>query len=390
LVPLELVWANFHGLFAVGLGVCGIYFVAELVRPFAPGGGPVRPARLGRLALVGVLAGAACLVNPNGVDLPLYALTQLGMIGTDRHPGLASVEIQSLVSAWRLLSPIVLAAFAALAAASALAMLGNRHRLRASDALLWLVFLGLAVAGHRNMALFAVAAAPILVRNAAEWLDRRAAAPRLRMAAAVGVAALLCAVAVDARFGRFFERLGMPRAPGFGIVEVMLPIRAVDWIEAHRPPGPIAHHMSDGGYLIWRLFPDYPVMIDGRLEVYGGERNLALRIPGPDRFRELDRIYHFGTVIVRFNEYRQGNLLGALWEDPAWKLVFTDDVAAVFVRADAAGSFPAVSPGAPELFEPLGGERESVRTFRLQARVRFYRAVGRPDLAERALREAER
>ncbi len=45
--------------------------------------------------------------------------------------------------------------------------------------------------------------------------------------------------------------------------------------------------MADGGYLIWRLWPDYRVMTDGRLEVFGAEKFVALQPSVPERFRAL-------------------------------------------------------------------------------------------------------
>jgi len=388
IVPIQLVWANFHGLFAVGLAVCGIFFAAELLRPFSPSGGPLRAARVRRLAAVTALSSLTCLINPQAVELPLYALKQLGMIGADRHPGLASFEISSLISAWPTYNTLYRAAILALAFASFAAIIANWRRTRLADALLWLTFLVLAVAAQRNTALFAVVATPILIRNTAECLHRAQPRPRLQMLAAVLVSALMLGMAVDAQRGHFFARLGVaPREPGFGVVEVMLPVGSVDWIESKSPPGPIAHHMADGGYLIWRLYPTYRVMIDGRLEVFGGEKNMRLRITNADVFRELDRTYHFGTAIVHLNDFYQGDLLEALYANPGWKLVSVDDAAAVFVRTESAAPYPEVDVSKANLFPPLPAAHTSVRAYRIDARVRFYTAVGRRDLAQRVLRE---
>jgi hypothetical protein len=63
-------------------------------------------------------------------------------------------------------------------------------------------------------------------------------------------------------------------------MEIYVTKGAVDWIESEQPPGPIAHHMWYGGYLNWRLYPDYEVMVDGRLEIYGSELFQSLRITG--------------------------------------------------------------------------------------------------------------
>lgn len=44
---------------------------------------------------------------------------------------------------------------------------------------------------------------------------------------------------------------------------------AVDWIIQHHPAGNIFNSYGWGGYLIWRLYPEYHVYIDGRADVYG-------------------------------------------------------------------------------------------------------------------------
>ena len=60
------------------------------------------------------------------------------------------------------------------------------------------------------------------------------------------------------------------------------------WIREQRPPGPIFHHMNDGGFVLWQLGPDYEVMVDGRLEVYGAERLGRLTATDPASFADLD------------------------------------------------------------------------------------------------------
>ena len=49
------------------------------------------------------------------------------------------------------------------------------------------------------------------------------------------------------------------------------PSRAVDFLAQHHLPGPIFNHYDWGGYLIWRLHPEYPVFVDGRADLYGDQ-----------------------------------------------------------------------------------------------------------------------
>ncbi len=62
--------------------------------------------------------------------------------------------------------------------------------------------------------------------------------------------------------GRAVAKQPLTEAQGF-------PAAAVDFMLAQRPPQPIYNEYVWGGYLIWRICPDYRVYIDGRADVYG-------------------------------------------------------------------------------------------------------------------------
>jgi hypothetical protein len=103
--------------------------------------------------------------------------------------------------------------------------------------------------------------------------------------------------------------------------------------------------MVYGGFLIWRLYPDYRVMFDGRLEIFGPERFRELQIDSTERFEALDAKYRFGVVVQRYGPGGGIELLAHWIADPEWRLVAVDDAAALFpgrrLRNDlgAPGSF---------------------------------------------------
>ncbi len=82
------------------------------------------------------------------------------------------------------------------------------------------------------------------------------------------------------------------------------------------------------------------------------------------------------------------DLLRALYRDPGWRLAFSDDVAAVFVRRRTVKAEPDLDVDAPDLFPPLGQERGYGDFVRRMGRVRFYSAVGRPRRAQAELEAA--
>jgi tetratricopeptide (TPR) repeat protein len=396
-VPIQLLWVNVHGLFAVGLAVCAIYLAAELLRPLVSPGAGLRPARLRRLAAVSALAAGSSLLNPNGLDGALYPLAQLGMIGPASQRGafgsLIAELIPPLAPDGALPSP-QLALFGLLAALSLGAMALHWRRLHAADPLLWVAFGYLALGAQRNVALFAGVGAVLLVRNLNAWLDAHAeeaqprAPRRLARLAAPALCAALLLLAADAASGRFFERLGSLRLPGLRPMATLYPEGAVDWIARHRPPGPIHHHMADGGYILWRLFPDYRPMVDGRLEIFGEERFLELDAADPESFRALDARYRFGSVLLHYSLVASDELLYWLYFNSNWKLTFVDDTAALFVRVPERGVFPyaELDLDSPQLFPPLGAPGAEDRLRRL-ARTHFLSALHRYEAALALWRE---
>jgi tetratricopeptide (TPR) repeat protein len=385
-VPLQVVWVNVHGLFAVGLALCGIYLAAEAVRPLVQPGERLRWDRLRRLALLTLLGGLASLVNPNGLEGALYPVQQLGMIGPVDERGLFGSVIAEL------LPPIdpagrtqlgLMVLVGVLAALSFAAMALNWRRLHGAHPLLWVAFAWLGLSARRNLALAAIVFAPILVLNANDLLDRRPLPARARGALAAVVGAALVLLTVDVATGRFWDRIGSLREPGLGVSEIFYPEGAVEWIARERPPGPIAHHMADGGYLLWHLYPDYPVMTDGRLEVFGPERFAELTISSPEHFRTLDEEYHFGIVLIHYSLIPQDRLLRWLRLNTNWRLVFLDETAAVFVRLPPSGllHLREVDVDAPDLFPQLGEERGVRDRSRRIARTSFYYAMRRYEAA---------
>ena len=158
-----------------------------------------------------------------------------------------------------------------------------------------------------------------------------------------------------------------------------------------RPPGPIAHHMQEGGYLIWKLYPEYRVMTDGRLEVFGPERFRELMTDNVDRFKDLDAKYHFGVVLVRYRAPGWKDLLTFLQGDRHWNLTFIDDVAALFVRVRPGEdlSYTEIDLDAPDLFASVEDLVDARATRRLTLRAAALSSLGRDDLARDTWRNSK-
>jgi hypothetical protein len=356
-LPLQLLWVNSHGLYALGIALCGIYTVGAAVQRWRGTAGTRDVARLGLLTGLVVLASFA---SPHPVSGALYPLMQLGMIsppGVTDGPRFAIGELTPFWFSATTFGAAVPTLVLALLCGAALAASWRHDEERVQHGLVFVAFGGLFVLANRNAAVFAVVAGPLLVRGAQDWLDRNPPSPRQARAGAALVGLALLIAAGDLATGRFYERVHGYHEPGLGYIDLFVAEEAVDWIERERPPGPIAHSMVLGGYLSWRLFPDYRPMIDGRLEVYGPRTLQRLVLRDVAAFRRLDAEFHFGSVVLTAVFDSQA-LIAWLHARPEWRLVRVDTPAVLFVRVGADGSpeWPEVDVRAPDLLSsPLPG-----------------------------------
>ena len=231
IIPLQLLWVNVHGFFALGIAICGMYFIGELGRSPAGFGGAVRRGRLRRLGAATALATLVCVANPNGIEGVLYPLQQLEMVSLTEGRGFFGLNNPELHPAIEALAPLPLALFLGFVALCVLSWILNCKELRVRNALVLVAFIYLAFGAVRNIPLLAIAATPILVRNCNAYLDARAFSTRLPLLAGIVVCLLLALLVADTVGGRFYARVSIFRMPGFGIEKDFIPAGAVDWIE---------------------------------------------------------------------------------------------------------------------------------------------------------------
>jgi hypothetical protein len=244
--------------------------------------------------------------------------------------------------------------------------------------LLAAVFTVLALAGNRFVATYALVAAPYVGRGFAEWIEslRFAVPPPWPRAALVSLACVAaCAWDWTHNVGPLGYGFDMSRAP----------VHACDWIEAHGVRGRGFNRFSFGGYMLWRFWPDrtrLPFMDIHPEDSTPHLRDLyhrATTVPGgwDDLVRELQPDY----ALMSRRDSDRPNVLDAIDADPAWALVFVDDVAALYLRREGALRNLASARG----YETLGGsQRGTAARLERAAGDAEYRGHMRTELARQA------
>jgi hypothetical protein len=324
--PLVMaVWANLHGGWVIGFAWLGIALVSELVMWAWDRPNPAHKAHVRFLAIITVASVLAVLATPHGLNLYLYPFQTQG-----------SVAQQKLIVEW--FSPdfhqIYLRPFEAMVFIVIAGFALRRPSLY--QFLLVVASLGLALQSVRHIALFVAAATPVMIATYSDYWKELAAGrgwkfqlpPRPVFAVITAVTLVLvllvAAVKIDSDISPSVQAK---------LDESSYPIAAADWLASHPEVGTHMYNQYGwGGYLANRFYPDpnREVFIFGEAELMGdpllNEYNDVQNLR-PDWAAILDK-YHVDYIVFNTGEA----LSNVLATQPAWKMVYQDKVATIFVR----------------------------------------------------------
>ncbi len=339
-----LLWANSHASYVVGLLLLAIWLLDEAwnamrTRLVERNRGAAQ--RLGPPALALATAALACLINPRGPGIVAYLQSLAG-----------NPVIRNLVTEW---APPSLrtssgALFLAglLLAATLLAISPRRPDL--FQILSFLVFAILGFQGVRFAAWFGMVMAPVVAGHLAGVVARAGkeaipsegapggeAASGSRRSPGRGyptlnwiLAGILLAGAVLST--PWLKNL-LPLPPiRAGLVSAETPVEATRVLLRERPAGHLFHELGFGSYLIWAA-PEYPVFVDGRIELYPPEvwrDYLEISAAGAGWEQRLEA---YGVNTLMLSPAEQGTLMEAAARSPDWRLIHQDPAAALFERA---------------------------------------------------------
>jgi hypothetical protein len=149
----------------------------------------------------------------------------------------------------------------------------------------------------------------------------------------------------------------------------LYPGGAVAWLRRDQSRRVFAHY-DWGGYLLWKLYPNQRLFVDGRADLYGDDllRQFKIAIQLQNGWRDVLDGWKVDTVLVPPN----GALAQALLIDPGWRAVFSDAKSAIFERQSASTRvFRATTASLGRRFRPVGKKSEKISP-RLVANLRNY------------------
>jgi hypothetical protein len=325
IIPLPLitlVWVNLHAGYFLGLVIIAIYIAGDLIELLKSEvqktenmEAPTLKSILILCAVLGVSI-LATLANPNGLHILLYPFQTLTSQAMQQFiqewfsPDFHQLEWQPL--AWFILAFI------------GAGMLGKKP-ISPTRILLTLFFGYAALLSMRHVPLFAIVAIPILSEQIGTLVriqpEVKTPSQLLRWIAPLMLVCMMLVIGL--RFMQIVQ--GQPKSEAD-----TFPKAAVDWIAENRPEGNLFNSYGWGGYIIWRLYPQYPVYIDGRADIYGDKFIFAymdVYRARPGWEQALD------TQAVRLVLLEpESGLASALRLSYDWEIVYEDQVSVVFAR----------------------------------------------------------
>lgn len=318
LLPLlMLLWVNLHSGYALGIVIVGVYAFDEIIAGFKVQGSKFL------LLFVFVLCIIAVLFNPNGATMYIYPFetltspTMQAYIQEWFSPDFHLIEFQPF--AWLLLATL-----------AALAVSGKRTSL--VQTILLVGFGYAALRSARHIPLYAIIAAPIVAEHAWHIIESRGWVNVLNTNRQMTrVATIINWVLLTLIVLAGIARIAIVISNQEATERAKFPAAAVDFIQAQQIEGGIYNTYAWGGYLIWRMYPQARVFIDGRADVYGDAfiENVYLKAyrGGVGWHEPLGR-YNVRVVLIEPN----APLAMQLVRDSAWKQVYADQQAVVYVR----------------------------------------------------------
>jgi hypothetical protein len=326
--PMMLMWVNLHGGFILGLILLGIYLVGNLANHYYAstneGARWLKKSRSLALIITGCLL--VTLVNPYGYETLLFPIR----VVQDKF---LMDHIAEYLSPNFHFSSVMPFEIILLTTIGVFAISGGR--LDVIELTLMLLFGHMALFSSRHIPLFAVIAGPIVLKQAQISFDHMEGA---------FISNLKRRIDNIARIDRSTIRYVWPIVGAIIALTLVksgtiqydfnpkyVPVKAVEFIRKEYVEGNMFNNDEFGDYIIYAAWPKYKVFIDGRTDMYGAARvKEYLKISQAEAGWEGVAAKYKITWVL----HDPSSVLSkVLLEKKDWKLIYSDQIANIFVKA---------------------------------------------------------
>jgi len=325
---IMIIWVNSHGAFITGLAFIGIDILGQFISSIYSKSINNNIHQLKNSILVFLIACGVLLINPTGFQI-------LGTVFNflqNRYLTSQTLEYQPP----NLLAPSFIP-FTIFMVICTYYLLRFRKRIKFVDALQIIIWCIFGIISARNIPLAIIVILPILsayygmknninkVINDGKTTFSRNKFINPRLAIGITLPVMISiAVLVLVLNGP-----GMIQRNEF--LPTRFPVKAVDYVINHPVEGKMFNEFTWGGYILYRLWPDKKVFIDGQTDFYGENltREYADVYNGNKNYEDILKKYSVDWVIVRQNSKLANELEKT---SDHWTLDYKDELTVIYTR----------------------------------------------------------
>ncbi|MCK4489781.1 MAG: hypothetical protein KAU23_05945, partial [Anaerolineales bacterium] len=320
-----LIWVNTHGAFIAGILIWACYFTGLILdQKFSWQG--IKP-----YLWIGLSSLLVSLINPDGFGIWKTGFGFLGNRYLVSHTAEYLPPDFHQISTWPFLLLIVLSI--------GILAISNK-KMNASHVLLVSGWTAMALYSARNIPLYAVIVVPILVTAGADYLqgnkltgasEKFIALQSRLMDIEKSLKSGLWSGVVVVTVGLLLMRGSTLdfQIEGNQFLDDVFPVQAVDWIEENQLPGEGFNYFPWGGYLLYRIWPEKLVFIDGQTDFYGEEltRKYEKVLTVSPGWEDVLQEYQVSWVLMP----TQSELIQHLLELGEWDKVYQDPFSTIML-----------------------------------------------------------
>ncbi len=331
-LPLVMIlWVNVHGGFAIGIMFVGLYLISKLIdvaveliddRTRFPDIWQEQGKYITTGILVSLVSLVAVILNPNGAAMLIYPFKTISI-----------QALQDYIAEWQ--TPDFhgreTLPFLAMFFMTWISLALSRRKIFAVDVLVPLVLGYLSLTAGRNIALFSLATLPILFRHTSSITDHVISKIKPGedfsenlMRVLNWTLLILFIIAASLKIAR-----ELPDQRNIERVQEQMPVEAFELIEREQFAGELFNSYNWGGYVVWKLYPEYLSFVDGRTDLFGDEildQYINIWLAGSGWEQELKR-WEIQLVLIEPHAPLAHALKGS-----GWILQFEDSRAVVLTR----------------------------------------------------------
>ncbi|HEU0293306.1 MAG TPA: hypothetical protein VFR47_11260 [Anaerolineales bacterium] len=321
---LMLAWVNLHGMFVLGIVIWIIYLAGSLFENSSRSW--MSDPGTKSMLMGGALSFVATFLSPSGLKI-WEAIASLGGNAyiKSRIPEYQSPNFQ-MAETW----PFILLLLFCIASFAR-----STRKIEWTHVFLVTAFAGIALYSSRMLPLFAIVAVPVLAKSFSEWLKEDFPNNRfLAMEANISTINrssngwIWVVVVVLAVILLFRSNIAIdPGNKGNVFDPNFFPVEAVNWLDSHPQSGHMFNEFDWGGYILLKLWPTYPIFMDGHTHIYGEAltREYEKVITLSKGWEGIFKKYQIEWAIVRADS----KVANALQNDLGWKIIYRDNTTVI-------------------------------------------------------------